>query len=57
MEQQKVVTRTEWLAARKSLLANEKKFTQARDELSRQRRELPWVKSRKRLRLRGTGWP
>jgi len=31
-----------WLAARKALLLKEKAFTKARDDLSRQRRELPW---------------
>jgi len=41
---QKVVSRAEWLAARKVLLAKEKELTRMRDELSRQRRELPWVK-------------
>jgi predicted dithiol-disulfide oxidoreductase (DUF899 family) len=40
----KVVSRAEWLAARKTLLAQEKELTKARDALSRQRRELPWVK-------------
>jgi predicted dithiol-disulfide oxidoreductase (DUF899 family) len=44
MEPHKVVSRDEWLVARKAHLASEKKFTKARDELSRQRRELPWVK-------------
>jgi predicted dithiol-disulfide oxidoreductase (DUF899 family) len=44
VEPHKVVSRDEWLTARKTHLANEKKFTKARDELSRQRRELPWVK-------------
>jgi len=39
-----VVSQEQWLAARKALLAKEKEFTKARDELSRQRRELPWVK-------------
>jgi predicted dithiol-disulfide oxidoreductase (DUF899 family) len=40
----KVVSRDEWLAARKAHLAEEKAFTRQRDELSRRRRELPWVK-------------
>jgi predicted dithiol-disulfide oxidoreductase (DUF899 family) len=40
----RVVSRAEWLAARKELLVREKELTRARDELSRQRRELPWVK-------------
>jgi predicted dithiol-disulfide oxidoreductase (DUF899 family) len=39
-----VVSREEWLAARIKLLAEEKEFTRRRDELSRHRRELPWVK-------------
>lgn len=38
------VSRDEWLAARKALLAEEKALTRARDELSRKRRALPWVK-------------
>jgi predicted dithiol-disulfide oxidoreductase (DUF899 family) len=44
MQPHKVVSREEWIEARKAHLADEKRFTQARDELSRQRRELPWVK-------------
>jgi len=42
--QHKIVSRDEWLTARKALLAREKAFTQARDRLSAERRELPWVK-------------
>ncbi|HYL22195.1 MAG TPA: thioredoxin family protein [Gemmatimonadales bacterium] len=38
-----VVSRKEWLAARTALLAKEKDFTRRRDELSRERRALPWV--------------
>jgi predicted dithiol-disulfide oxidoreductase (DUF899 family) len=37
-----VVGHDEWLEARKQLLAKEKEFTRARDELTRQRQELPW---------------
>ncbi len=37
-----VVSHEEWLAARTAFLAKEKEFTRLRDELSRQRRELPW---------------
>ena len=47
MEQSKVVSPAEWLAARKELLKKEKEFTRLRDELSRQRRELPWEKVEK----------
>jgi predicted dithiol-disulfide oxidoreductase (DUF899 family) len=44
MARHTVISRNEWLAARKALLAKEKKFTKLRDQLSQQRRELPWVK-------------
>jgi predicted dithiol-disulfide oxidoreductase (DUF899 family)/uncharacterized damage-inducible protein DinB len=40
----KVVSPAEWLTARKALLKKEKEFTRLRDDLSRQRRELPWEK-------------
>jgi len=40
----RVVSQAEWLAARKELLSKEKEFTRLRDELSQQRRELPWEK-------------
>jgi len=43
----KVVSRDEWLAARKALLVNEKEHMQAGDRLSAERRELPWVKIEK----------
>jgi predicted dithiol-disulfide oxidoreductase (DUF899 family) len=39
-----IVSREEWLQARRSLMEQEKAFTRQRDELSRQRRELPWVR-------------
>ena len=35
MQQQKVVSPEQWLAARKALLAKEKAFTRERDALSR----------------------
>ncbi len=41
---QKVVSREEWLVARKEHLVKEKEFTRLRDQLSQKRRELPWVK-------------
>jgi predicted dithiol-disulfide oxidoreductase (DUF899 family) len=40
----KVVSKEEWLVARKDLLTREKELTRLRDEVSRHRRELPWVK-------------
>ncbi len=42
-----VVSREEWLTARKALLDKEKTFSRLRDDLNRQRRELPWVKVEK----------
>ncbi len=44
MEQHKVVSRQEWIEARRAHLAHEKEFTRARDRLSEERRALPWVK-------------
>ncbi len=44
MENHQVVSREEWLDARKKHLANEKEFSRLRDKLSQERRELPWVK-------------
>ncbi len=43
----KVVSPAEWVTARKTLLKKEKEFTRLRDELSSQRRELPWEKVEK----------
>jgi predicted dithiol-disulfide oxidoreductase (DUF899 family) len=43
----KVVSEAEWLVARKNLLTREKELTRLRDEVSRHRRELPWVKVEK----------
>jgi predicted dithiol-disulfide oxidoreductase (DUF899 family) len=40
----KVVSEAEWLIARKDMLTREKELTRLRDEVSRHRRELPWVK-------------
>src|SRR5437899_12628113 len=40
----KVVSREQWLVARKDLLTREKELTRLRDEVSHHRRELPWVK-------------
>ncbi len=43
----RIVSREEWVAARKSHLVKEKELTRRRDELGRERRELPWVKVEK----------
>src|SRR3982074_2075587 len=44
MQAHKIVTREEWIAARKAHLAHEKEYTRARDRLSEERRALPGVK-------------
>jgi predicted dithiol-disulfide oxidoreductase (DUF899 family) len=43
----KVVPRAEWLAARRELLRKEKELTRLRDEISEQRRALPWERVEK----------
>lgn len=45
--QHQIVSRDEWLAARQELLRKEKEFTRLRDQLSAERRALPWVKVEK----------
>jgi predicted dithiol-disulfide oxidoreductase (DUF899 family) len=47
LEHPQVASHDEWLAARKAFLTKEKEFTRLRDEISRQRRELPWEKVEK----------
>jgi predicted dithiol-disulfide oxidoreductase (DUF899 family) len=42
-KEHKVVSRKDWMAARKALLVREKKFTRLLDQLNAQRRALPWV--------------
>jgi predicted dithiol-disulfide oxidoreductase (DUF899 family) len=39
-----VVSREEWIAARKKLLKDEKELTRRSDEVARKRQELPWAK-------------
>jgi predicted dithiol-disulfide oxidoreductase (DUF899 family) len=40
--QYRVVSQEDWLGARRQLLRKEKEFTRLRDQLSAERRELPW---------------
>ena len=47
MTTHRIVSDADWLEARKALLAKEKEFTKLRDELARERRELPWMKVEK----------
>lgn len=44
MTTHQTVSRDEWLQARRDLLAKEKAFTKLRDQLSADRRAMPWVK-------------
>ena len=53
MNEPKIVSREEWLSARTAFLAKEKEFTRLRDQLSQERRELPWVKIDKAYQFDG----
>jgi hypothetical protein len=47
MTTHRVVSHEEWIEARRQHLAREKEFTRLRDQLSQERRELPWEKVEK----------
>ena len=53
MQTHKIVSRDEWIAARRELLAKEKELLRATDALRRQTRDLPWVKVDKRYEFEG----
>jgi predicted dithiol-disulfide oxidoreductase (DUF899 family) len=57
MAPHKVVNHAEWLAARKKHLAKEKEFTRMRDQLSRERRDLPWERVEKQYTFPGEHGP
>ncbi len=44
MPRHTIVSRKEWIEARKAHLVREKEFTRLRDQLSAERRAMPWVK-------------
>jgi predicted dithiol-disulfide oxidoreductase (DUF899 family) len=44
MQPHNIVSREEWIEARKAHMEHEKEYTRARDRLSAERRALPWVK-------------
>jgi predicted dithiol-disulfide oxidoreductase (DUF899 family) len=44
MQPHKIVSQEEWIEARKAHMAHEKELIRARDRLSEERRNLPWVK-------------
>ena len=50
-----VVSSEKWLVARKELLAKEKEFSRLRDELTQQRRNLPWEKVDKKYTFDAAG--
>ena len=52
-----VVSKEEWRKARLAHLEAEKEFTRKRDELSRQRRELPWERVEKNYVFEGPNGP
>ena len=47
MEKHRIVSHADWIDARKEFLDKEKAFTRLRDDISRQRRELPWERVEK----------
>jgi predicted dithiol-disulfide oxidoreductase (DUF899 family) len=55
MEPRRIVTRAEWLEARKEHLAREKELTRLRDRLLAERRNLPWVRVEKPYVFEGPG--
>src|SRR5262245_20159717 len=50
----RVVSHEQWIKQRGAFMAKEKELTRLRDELSRQRRELPWEKVTKSYVFDGT---
>ena len=56
MQPHTIVSREEWIAARKAHLAHEKEYTQARERLAEERRALPWVKVDKDYVFDGPAW-
>ena len=55
MQNNRIVSQDEWIAARKQLLVKEKELTRLRDKLNAERRALPWVKVEKRYVFDGAG--
>jgi predicted dithiol-disulfide oxidoreductase (DUF899 family) len=53
MTNHKIVSREEWIEARKKLLVKEKEFTRLRDQLSHERRDLPWERVDKQYVFQG----
>jgi len=47
MIEHRVVLKEDWLKKRREILKKEKEITRLKDQLSIERRGLPWIKSRK----------
>ncbi|MGY4499926.1 putative dithiol-disulfide oxidoreductase (DUF899 family) [Bradyrhizobium sp. GM24.11] len=52
MQQHQIVSREQWVAARKAHLAHEKELSQARERLAEERRALPLGEGRQELCVR-----
>ena len=52
-----IVSQAEWVKARAEFLAKEKEFTRLRDDLARQRRELPWARVEQEYEFEGPDGP
>src|SRR6516225_10226358 len=48
IENPRIVSRDEWLAARKKLLIKEKRHTREHDAIAAERRDLPWIRVEKK---------
>jgi predicted dithiol-disulfide oxidoreductase (DUF899 family) len=57
MTKHSIVSKEQWLEARRALLAEEKAWTRQRDRLSEKRRALPWVRVEKDYVFDGLGGP
>ncbi len=55
MSQHPIVSKEEWVVARKNLLVKEKQLTRLRDQVSQERQNLPWEKVDKRYSFDGPG--
>src|SRR3984885_4312516 len=53
IENAKIVSRDEWLAARENLLVKEKQLTRERDALAAERRRMPWMAVEKQYEFDG----
>src|SRR5450432_369331 len=57
MDRPQVVSRDEWLVARKELLASEKEVTRAKDAVDARRRAMPMIEVDKEYAFAGPGGP